>query len=123
VQALFWDFTITHPGSKVNNQEFYKADQPAKETQAASLKLSGLAKGSYHLRATKVGYRANDVQSAWRDLGSPAQLTRAQVQTLRRAASGAPVFEENVVVGANGTFARSFPMRENDVWLIELQPL
>src|SRR4051812_8928896 len=123
VQALFWDFTITHPGSKVNNQEFYKADQPSKETQAAQLKLTGLAKGSYRLVATKVGYRANDVQSAWRDLGSPGQLTRAQVETLRHAAAGTPVFEENVTVAADGTFARSFPMRENDVWFVELRAL
>ena len=123
VQALFWDFTITHPASKINDQEFYKADQPSKATQAAQLKLTGLASGSYHLRATKVGYRANDVQSAWRDLGSPAQLTRAQVETLRRASAGTPVFEENVTIGTDGAFVRSFPMRENDVWLVELRPL
>jgi len=123
VQALFWDFTITHPGSKINNQEFYKADQPAKATQAAQIKLTGLTKGSYRLVATKVGYRSNDVQSAWRDLGSPGQLTRAQVETLRQASAGAPVFEENVTVAADGAFAHTFPMRENDVWLIELRAL
>jgi len=70
-----------------------------------------------------VGYRSNDVQSAWRDLGSPAQLTRAQVATLRRASAGTPVVEEKIDVGADGAFARSFPMRENDVWLVELRPL
>ena len=121
VQALFWDFTITHPGTKINNQDFYKADQPAKETHAAQLKLTGLAKGSYRLVATKVGYRSNDVQSAWRDLGSPRQLTRAKVEVLRRASAGSPTVEESVDVGADGAFARSFPMRENDVWLVELR--
>lgn len=123
VQALFWDFTITHPGRSVNNQEFYKADQPAKPQGSAAVKLSGLAPGAHRLRATNVGYRANDVQSAWRDLGSPAQLTRAQVKILRTASAGTPVVDERIEVGADGAFTRAFPMRENDVWFIELLPL
>ncbi|HLP25843.1 MAG TPA: glycoside hydrolase [Acidobacteriota bacterium] len=123
VQALFWDYTITHPGPSVNNQEFYKADQPAKPLGSTELKLTGLAKGSYRLLATHVGYRANDVQSAWRDLGSPRQLTRAQVETLRAASAGAPSIDERIEVGADGAFTRPFAMRENDVWFVELMPL
>jgi xylan 1,4-beta-xylosidase len=123
VQALFWDFTITNIDAKANNQVFYAQDQPAKSLSAAALKLAGLAKGTYRLLATKVGYRANDVQSAWRDLGSPGQLTRAQVESLRQASAGAPVLDERVEVGADGAFTRPFPMRENDVWFVELRPL
>lgn len=122
-QALFWDFTITHPGPSVINQEFYAADQPARPAAPVELKLTGLAQRSYRLQATQVGYRANDVQSAWRDLGSPRQLTRAQVETLRRAAAGAPVIDEIIVVGADGTFTRPFAVRENDVWFVELRPV
>ncbi len=123
VQALFWDFTITHPGPSVINQEFYQRDQPARTKGTAELNLRGLATGSYRLSATKVGYRSNDVQSAWRDLGSPSQLTRAQVASLRQACSGTPTIEETVSVGADGRYARIFPMRENDVWFVELRPL
>ena len=123
VQALFWDFTITHPGPSVINQEFYKADQPAKPIAPAELRLTGLAKGAYRLLAYKVGHRANDVQSAWRDLGSPAQLTRAHVETLRKASSGEPVIDEKIQIGADTRFTRTFDQRENDVWLIELRPL
>ncbi len=123
VQALFWDFTITHPGPSIIDQEFYRNDQPSRPATPAELKLTGLAKGPYRLLATKVGYRANDVQSAWRDLGSPAQLTRAQVESLRRASAGTPVADERIVVGDDGSFARTFAMRENDVWFVELTPL
>lgn len=122
-QALFWDFTITHPGPSVINQEFYAKDQPAKDQAPVELRLTGLKPGAYRLVATKVGYRANDVQSAWRDLGSPAQLTRRHVALLRSASSGAPAVDESVEVGADGRFARTFPQRENDVWLVELKPL
>ena len=121
VQALFWNFTITNPGAAMIDQEYYAQDHPAKPAPPAALKLSGLAPGAYHLVAYKVGYRANDVQTAWHDLGSPAQLTRAQVETLRRASSGAPCLEENVTVGPDGAFAREFAMRENDIWLVELR--
>lgn len=123
VQALFWDFTITHPGPSVNNQVFYAQDQPAKALEPVMLKITGLAAGTYILTATKVGHRANDVQSAWRDLGSPAQLTRSQVATLRAASSGEPIVDETFRVGDDGEFSRSFEMRENDVWSIELRPV
>ncbi len=123
VQALFWDFTITHPGPSVINQEFYAADQPAKPKGEVAIQLSNLPPGKYRLLATRVGYRANDVQSAWRDLGSPSQLTRSQVHSLQRSCCGEPCIEETIDVGANGQFFRRFDMRENDVWSIELQPL
>jgi xylan 1,4-beta-xylosidase len=29
IQVLFWDFTNTHPGDSVNNQEYYIHDLPA----------------------------------------------------------------------------------------------
>ena len=122
VQALFWDFTITHPGPAVINQAYYVGDHPAKAKGAAALRLKGLKPGTYTLTAYQVGYRVNDVQAAWRDLGSPAQLTRAQVATLRAASSGAPVLTENVHVGADGTLARDIPLRENDVWLVKVAP-
>ncbi|HEY8993699.1 MAG TPA: hypothetical protein VIM71_03360 [Lacunisphaera sp.] len=123
LQVLFWDFTITHPGPSVNNQEFYRTDQPSRPTTPAELKLTGLMKGPYRLFGTKVGYRANDVQTAWREMGSPAQLTRQQVHALSLASSGLPSLVEAIEVGPDGNFSRRFEMRENDVWFLELCPL
>ena len=122
-QALFWDFTITHPGPSVINQVYYKEEHPAKPKEASELRITGLKRGSYRLVATKVGYRANDVQSAWRDLGSPSQLTLSQVKALGEASSGEPALNEEVKIGSDGLFSHLFPMRENDVWLVELKPL
>lgn len=122
VQALFWDFTITHPGPSAINQEFYAKDQPAKSKGQVTLRLVGLTPGDYRVGATRVGYRQNDVQSAWRELGSPAQLSRAQVAALRAAVPGTPTVHERVQVGPDGVFTRTFSLRENDVWLVELRP-
>jgi xylan 1,4-beta-xylosidase len=122
VQALFWDFTITHPGPSVIDQVYYKEDHPSAPKPDVELRLARLAPGTYRMVAYKVGYRANDVQAAWRDLGSPAQLTRHQVKILREASSGRPSIDQPVTVGADGQFSRTFAMRENDVWLVELRP-
>jgi hypothetical protein len=70
---------------------------------------------------SRIGYRENDVQAAWRDLGSPSQLNRDQVATLRKAFSGDPCLNERVQVGPDGSYSRRFVMRENDVWLIDLR--
>jgi xylan 1,4-beta-xylosidase len=123
VQALFWDFTITHPGPSIIDQEYYKADHPALGRPAVELRLSHIAKGTYRLRAYKVGYKANDVQAAWRDLGSPSQLSRSQVIILRKASAGEPCVQETIQVGPDSRFSRGFVMRENDVWFIELSPI
>ena len=123
VQVLFWDFTITHPGPSIINQEFYLADQPARALPAVEVHLQGLKPGMYKLQGRKVGYRANDVQSAWRDLGSPSQLTRAQVAVLQRASDGTPQLEAFVDVKADGMFTHRFEMRENDVWFVDLRRL
>jgi xylan 1,4-beta-xylosidase len=123
VQALFWDFTITHPGPSVINQVYYVGDHPPKSKGTLQLKFSRLHSGAYQFVVYKVGYRVNDVQAAWRDMGSPSQLTRAQVQTLRTASSGLPIIDEKVVIGDDGLFVRDFELRENDVWLVELQRL
>jgi xylan 1,4-beta-xylosidase len=122
IQALFWDFTIANTGVKENDQKFFADDHPPKAKGSAELRLSGLTAGKYHLVAHRVGYRSNDVQTAWRDLGSPSQLTKAQVKQLHSATSDTPVIEESISVGADGAYSRSFPMRENDVWLVKLSP-
>lgn len=123
VQALFWDFTITHPGPSIINQEFYARDQPAKPKGEVRLQLAGLPSGAYRLLGYNVGYRSNDVQTAWRDLGSPAQLTREQVALLQSASDGSPALDERVDVRDDGVLQHTVPLRENDVWLLELRPL
>jgi xylan 1,4-beta-xylosidase len=115
VQALFWDFSITHPGPSVINQQYYNKDLPAKEVAPVKLHIAGLKPGSYELRAYKVGYRSNDAYTAYLDLGSPRQLSREQVAKLRKTASGEPFAQESITVGKDGVFERDYPLRQNDV--------
>ncbi len=122
VQALVWDFTNTHPGPKVHNQDFYKRDLPAPPKNKVTLNLSNLPKGKYTVETYKVGYRVNDACATYRDLGSPAQLTKAQVAEIKSKNSGAPLEVRTVKIGRDGKFEQQFDLRENDVVLVTFKP-
>jgi xylan 1,4-beta-xylosidase len=119
VQVLLWDFTHTLPAG-INNQQYYVQDLPAGDKGGVDIRLSGLQKGRYALRVSQVGYKRNDAYTAWIAMGSPAQLTRQQVEALKAAATGAPGRQETVDVAEDGLFATRLPLRENDVYLVEL---
>jgi xylan 1,4-beta-xylosidase len=118
--VLLWDFTITHPGDPVPNQEYFLRDLTARAKGKVRVELQALAPGSYSLEATRVGYRENDVHSAYRDIGSPAQLTRREVEALRSKSDGTPFLREVVTVRGDGLFAKELDLRENDVYLLNL---
>lgn len=119
-QVLLWDYSHTLPDN-INNQQYFIKDLPAKDKGKVEVKVGGLKPGSYTLSIAQVGYRRNDAYTAYIDVGSPAQLTRAQVAQLKAEASGKPGTQKTVRVGADGRFQTSLPMRENDVYLLKLQ--
>jgi hypothetical protein len=55
-------------------------------------------------------------------MGAPDQLTRSQEDALQLTSNGAPL-EQLVVKHAGGLFAKSFPLRENDVVLVTINKL
>jgi xylan 1,4-beta-xylosidase len=123
IQALVWNFTNTHPGKNVNNQVFYNRDQPSSPREKVTLNLSGIPGGNYTVEIFKVGYRVNDAYTAYLDLGSPKQLTRAQVAQLKAASTGAPDSTAKVQVGGDGAFRHEVVLRDNDVVLVTLKPV
>jgi len=104
------------------NQVFYKRDLPSQPKNKVTLDLSHLPKGKYTMETYKVGYRVNDAYDTYRDLGAPAQLTKAQVAEVKSKNSGAPVETSTVKIGREGKFAQQFDLRENDAVLIMLKP-
>jgi xylan 1,4-beta-xylosidase len=55
-------------------------------------------------------------------LGSPAQLTKAQVAEIKAKNSGAPLETKTVKIGRDGKLQQQFDLRENDVVLVMLKP-
>jgi xylan 1,4-beta-xylosidase len=122
LQALVWDFTPVVPPEGVNDQVFYKREQPAGPAGAAGLRVANLPAGTYSLQVRQTGYRVNDAYTMYLDMGAPDQLTRAQTEALRQAASGAPV-QQVLVKHPGGLFTKDLPLRQNDVFLVVLRKL
>lgn len=125
VQALFWNYTaIAGPGTGPNqetDQVFYKKEQPAQPAPATDLKIAGIPNGDYALAIYRTGYMQNDAYTAYLHMGSPNQLTRAQVAELQESASGAPS-ETRTITIHNNLFEYHFEMHQNDTVLVTLKP-
>ncbi len=120
VQVLFWDFTNTHPGDSVNNQVYYIRDLPAKSKGKVKISISGIPKGTYTVEIYKVGYHINDPYSTYLTMNKPHQLTRQQVEQIKKLNDGSPVSHEMVKVKADKAFVKVLDLRENDVFLLNM---
>ncbi|WP_018016253.1 GH39 family glycosyl hydrolase [Teredinibacter turnerae] len=119
VHVLLWDYTYTLP-KKTNNQQFYNKLQKPREKGNVQLNLDGLIKGRYQLQIAQVGFRENDAYSEYVDMGSPNQLTRSQVEKLKKTATGAPHTTRIIRIDKSGRFDLELPLRENDVYSVKL---
>jgi xylan 1,4-beta-xylosidase len=120
IQLLAWDYTYTHPGDSVNNQVYYIRDLPSKDKGKLKISVSGVPEGNYSLKIYKVGYRCNDAYTTYYDLGRPNQLSKNQVEQIKKLNEGSPVFSEIVKIGQGDTFSKELDIRENDVFLLNL---
>jgi xylan 1,4-beta-xylosidase len=58
-----------------------------------------------------VGYRQNDADIAYIDLGSPAQLSKNQVAHLKQVANGQPAEQKQIKVDSSSNYELSLPLR------------
>jgi xylan 1,4-beta-xylosidase len=79
-----------------------------------------LAPGSYVLTISRTGFRRNDPQTAYLEMGSPAALTPSRRAKLQRLTRDIPEIRKPVRI-TGGTFTTTVPMRTNDVVLIQLE--
>ncbi|MGA7155253.1 MAG: beta-xylosidase [Acidobacteriaceae bacterium] len=121
VQVLFWNYTPIVPPSNSNDEVFYKREQPALRAPPTHLLIDHLANGTYQLNIYRTGYEQNDAYTAYLHMGSPDNLSPAQVQSLNHAASGAPT-ETRTLRITNNHFDQTFPMHQNDTVLVTLTP-
>src|SRR5664279_1897629 len=94
VQVLLWDFTNTHPGDSVNNQVYYVRDLPPKSKGELKINISKVPEGTYSLEIYKVGYRCNDAYSTYLSMGRPAQLSKVQVDQIKKQNNGSTISSE-----------------------------
>lgn len=120
VQLLFWDFTNTHPGDSTHNQKYYIQDLPARSKGEVTVNLSNVPSGNYTMEVYKVGYRINDAYTDYIDMGRPGQLSKQQVEKMKKENDGRPVFTGQITVKSGRDFSHKLDIRENDVVLVKL---
>ena len=118
--AVIWDFEP--PNQKVSNRPFYTKVIPAHPAKPVQLKLSHLVpNSSYHLQVHRTGYHANDAYTAYLEMGSPKELTEAEVAKLNDLTQDLSETDRAVESAPDGTIKVSIPMKSNDIVLIKLE--
>jgi len=119
VTAVLWDFE--QPDQKVSNRSFYTRVIPSHPVAPVHLRLTHLAtNASYSLEVQRTGFHSNDAYTAYIELGSPQQLTAAQIAHLNDLTQDVPETNKVVRSGADGTIDTTFPMNSNDIVLVKL---
>jgi xylan 1,4-beta-xylosidase len=122
IQALVWDYTYTLPDS-VNNQQYYTRDLPSKSKGKLKINIANVPNGNYALEVYKVGYRSNDAYSTYLSIGNPSQLTRQQVEQIKKQNDGSPFLKEIITIKDGIPFSKQLDIREIDVFFVELVKL
>ncbi len=123
IQVLLWDYSYTLPDDSINNQQYYIRDLPSKPKGKVKLNITGVPEGKYQLEVYQVGYHVNDPYTTYLGMNKPNQLSKQQVDMIRKQNDGSPVSKIQVKVNASGVFAKDLEIRENDVFLLNLKKL
>jgi xylan 1,4-beta-xylosidase len=120
IAAVVWDFE--QPEQKVSNRPFYTRVQPSHDAAPVLLHLTHLdPKVRYHLLIHRTGFHANDAYTAYLEMGSPKELTTAEVAHLNELTRDLPEKDEVVRAGKDGALDVQLPMHSNDIVLVTLE--
>lgn len=118
--GVLWDFE--QPDQKVSNRSFYTKPIPSHAAASVDLQVTRLApNAAYRVQVYRTGYHANDAYTAYLEMGSPKDLTAAQVAHLNELTRDLPEIDEVVKSEHEGAVELTVPMKSNDIVLVKLQ--
>ena len=121
IAAVVWDFE--QPEQKVSNRPYYTKVVPAHAAAPVELRIRHLSAGAaYSVKIYRTGYHANDAYTAYLEIGSPKELTPAQIQHLNDLTRDVPEKDQIARAQKDGTLEVNLPMNSNDIVLITLRP-
>ncbi len=120
VQVLAWHYSP--PQQSVSNRTYFTKARPPAELAPLVLAFSGLKPGPHEVSIQRTGFERNDAYTAYLKLGSPKQLTSAQLDQLQSLTRDTPE-HQSLQVDSSGAARLSLPWREYDVVLVALKPL
>jgi xylan 1,4-beta-xylosidase len=121
IAAVIWDWV--QPEQKLSDRPFYTKVHPSTVVEPARVAFEHLRPGRYRLTVRRTGFRHNDPQTAYLEMGSPVKLSSAQLARLQQLTRDLPETQRVVHVSGDRSFAVTVPMRSNDVVLVELDSL
>ena len=120
VTAVIWAFE--QPDQKVSNRSFFTKPIPSHTATPVQMQVIHLApNSSYRLEVYRTGYHANDAYTAYLEMGSPKELSEAQIAHLNVLTQDLPETDRPVETGPDGTFTIAIPMNSNDIVLVKLE--
>ena len=119
VAALVWDWS--QPKQDRSDRPFYTKVHPSAPNRPALIEFRHLRPGRYVMTVRRTGFRRNDPQTAYLEMGAPAKLTAGQLGRLQRLTRDLPEVSRTVQIRADGKFGVTLPMRTNDVVLVKLE--
>jgi xylan 1,4-beta-xylosidase len=120
LNAVLWDFE--QPVQKVSDRPFYTKLVPNHPAPPVQLQVTHLAaKTKYRVQIYRTGYRANDADSAYIDMGAPKELTAAQIAQLQRLTRDLPETDTVLRSGPTGVVEWTIPMHSNDIVLMKVK--
>ncbi|MFZ5547273.1 MAG: GH39 family glycosyl hydrolase [Pseudomonadota bacterium] len=120
--VLLWDWQPPDQSAeKATNRSFFGRPLPAVASRPVALAISHLAPGRYRLQLRRTGFKANDAQTAYLEMGSPKALDATQLERLHALTADQPELNLVVDIGPAGELRRTLPMRSNDVVLLTLK--
>lgn len=122
VQVLVWDYSPVVPPTGKTDQVFYKQELAPTGKGDLTLDIAHIPDGRYKVAVYQIGYKQNDPYTAYLEMGSPSQLTRSQVEALKKISTGEPSSKSEVSV-TGGHFTRTLPLRTNDCFEVVLTPI
>ena len=70
----------------------------------------------------RVGFKVNDAHTRYLEMGSPKDLSAAQLAELQTLTRDLPEKQTTMQVGRDGRHAMTVRMRSNDVVLVSVEP-
>lgn len=120
VSAVIWDFEL--PNQTVSNRPFYTKVVPAHAATPVELRVSHLIpNSSYRLEVHRTGFHSNDAYTAYIEMGSPKELTKAEVSKLSDLTQDIAETDREVKSTSDGTIEVNLPMKSNDIVLIKVE--
>jgi xylan 1,4-beta-xylosidase len=118
--AVVWDFE--QPEQKLSDRPFYTRLVPSHPAAPVELKVTHLVPGAmYRLQVHRTGYKVNDADSAYIEMGAPKDLTPPQIAHLDYLTRDVAERNETIPARKDGTIEINIPMRSNDIVLVTLR--